>query len=204
MTPLNCPFFKLFHPFLKENLPCFFYLDRWNLAQRASLSAERWWNGKRDEYKKSLRHVVKQTCAEKGFCVDWSMFIGIRFLANIAQKESETAQPDMKSTLVKTILIQFPLVVFKEGEGLLPAYPMLNILIFPLFYPWVARSAYFWSNLLCSHWLVLTGKEVRRLSLHCTMIQALRSVILLIYHLPLPLFIGHPTFFFWASCLVWS
>ena len=71
------------------------------------------------------------------------LFIGIRFLANIAQKESETAQPDMKSTLVKTILIQFPLVVFKEGEGLLPAYPMLNILIFPLFYPWVARSAYF-------------------------------------------------------------
>lgn len=90
-----------------------------------------------------MRHVVKQTCAEKGFCVDWSMFIGISFLANIAQKESETAQPDMKSTLVKTILIQFPLVVFKEGEGLLPAYPMLNILIFPLFYPWVARSAYF-------------------------------------------------------------
>lgn len=90
-----------------------------------------------------MRHVVKQTCAEKGFCVDWSMFIGIRFLANIAQKESETAQPDMKSTLVQIILIQFLLVVFREGEGLLPAFPILNILIFPLFHPCVARGAYF-------------------------------------------------------------
>ena len=68
---------------------------------------------------------------------------GIRFLAKHCTKESETAQPDMKSTLVKIIIIQFPLVVFREGEGLLPASPMLNILIFPLFYPWVARSAYF-------------------------------------------------------------